>query len=244
MDFVFQAIAEDKPGPKWQALFQRFWPAYERWFLKDGEQARPRYLSSLRALRAHMPKLVPTYERLVELGGDSDLVARFLSSFCPPSYLLACSQAVWSDDAPLLVRNYDYSPQLCEGVILKTAWNGRRVISMNDCMWGALDGINEDGLAVSLSFGGRQVIGAGFGVPLVLRYVLEFCTTTDEAIEVFERVVAHANPLGLFSEDIEPETGRLLGNFPQAYTHVGLIHAAMTIGALRDARDGRVRAWS
>ncbi len=63
----------------------------------------------------------------------------------------------------------------------------------------------------------------------------------EEAIDVFDRVVAHANPLGLFSEDIEPGTGRLLGNFPQAYTHVGLIHAAMTIGELMDAaRDGRV----
>jgi len=60
---------------------------------------------------------------------------------------------------------------------------------------------------------------------------------------VFERVLAYANPLGLFSEDIEPETGQLLGNFPQAYTHVGLVHAAMTIGELLDARDGRVRAW-
>jgi GH15 family glucan-1,4-alpha-glucosidase len=66
----------------------------------------------------------------------------------------------------------------------------------------------------------------------------------EQAIEVFDRVVAHANPLGLFSEDIEPETGALLGNFPQAYTHVGLIHAATTIGALVDARDGRVRAWA
>jgi GH15 family glucan-1,4-alpha-glucosidase len=65
----------------------------------------------------------------------------------------------------------------------------------------------------------------------------------DEAVDVFHRVIAHANPLGLFSEDIEPETGGLLGNFPQAYTHVGLIHAAMTIGALLDVRDGRVRAW-
>jgi GH15 family glucan-1,4-alpha-glucosidase len=64
-----------------------------------------------------------------------------------------------------------------------------------------------------------------------------------EATEVFHRIVAHANPLGLFSEDIDPQTGQLLGNFPQAYTHVGLIHAAMTIGGLLDARDGRVRAW-
>ncbi len=66
----------------------------------------------------------------------------------------------------------------------------------------------------------------------------------EEAIEVFERVLAHANPLGLFSEDVDPASGRLLGNFPQAYTHVGLIHAATTIGELLEARDGRVRAWT
>jgi GH15 family glucan-1,4-alpha-glucosidase len=65
----------------------------------------------------------------------------------------------------------------------------------------------------------------------------------DRAQEVFRRVIAHANPVGLFSEDVEARTGRLLGNFPQAYTHVGLIHAATTIGELLDARDGRVRAW-
>jgi GH15 family glucan-1,4-alpha-glucosidase len=66
----------------------------------------------------------------------------------------------------------------------------------------------------------------------------------DQAIRVFERVVAHANQVGLFSEDIEPNTGALLGNFPQAYTHVGLIHAAMTISELLEARDGRARAWT
>jgi GH15 family glucan-1,4-alpha-glucosidase len=65
----------------------------------------------------------------------------------------------------------------------------------------------------------------------------------EEAVAVFDRVVRCANPLGLFSEDIDPQTGTLLGNFPQAYTHVGLVHAAMTIGALIDVRDGRVRAW-
>jgi GH15 family glucan-1,4-alpha-glucosidase len=65
----------------------------------------------------------------------------------------------------------------------------------------------------------------------------------DDARSVFERVVRHANPLGLFSEDIDPETGQLLGNFPQVDTHVSLINAAMTIGGLLDARDGRVGAW-
>jgi alpha,alpha-trehalase len=65
----------------------------------------------------------------------------------------------------------------------------------------------------------------------------------DDAQRVFEQLLQHANPLGLFSEDIDPETGDLLGNFPQAYTHVGLIHAALTISQLLDARDGRARAW-
>jgi len=65
----------------------------------------------------------------------------------------------------------------------------------------------------------------------------------DDAIHEFNRLIGFANPLGLFSEDIDPQTGRLLGNFPQAYTHVGLIHAAMTIDGLVSARDGRVRAW-
>jgi GH15 family glucan-1,4-alpha-glucosidase len=66
----------------------------------------------------------------------------------------------------------------------------------------------------------------------------------ERAVEVFERVTRHANPVGLFSEDIDPDTGALLGNFPQAYTHVGLIHAAMTISELLEARDGRARAWT
>ena len=66
----------------------------------------------------------------------------------------------------------------------------------------------------------------------------------EEAIELFSRLEKYANPLGLYSEDIDPDTGALLGNFPQAYTHVGLIHAAITIGEILDARHGSFRAWS
>jgi GH15 family glucan-1,4-alpha-glucosidase len=72
---------------------------------------------------------------------------------------------------------------------------------------------------------------------------LALCGRLDDAVLVFRRMLGHANPLGLFSEDIDPESGALLGNFPQAYTHVGLIHAAMTIGDLLAVRDGKVRAW-
>lgn len=66
----------------------------------------------------------------------------------------------------------------------------------------------------------------------------------DRAVELFRRLEGFANPVGLFSEDIDPKTGRLIGNFPQAYTHVGLIHAATTIGELLEARDARFRAWA
>jgi len=65
----------------------------------------------------------------------------------------------------------------------------------------------------------------------------------DEAIAVFDRVCGFANSLGLFSEDVDPATGALLGNFPQAYTHVGLVHAACTISEILEVREGRTRAW-
>jgi GH15 family glucan-1,4-alpha-glucosidase len=49
------------------------------------------------------------------------------------------------------------------------------------------------------------------------------------ATEAFERLLGYANDLGLFAEEIDPETGQALGNFPQAFTHVGLINAALTL---------------
>ena len=56
---------------------------------------------------------------------------------------------------------------------------------------------------------------------------------TDEAIEVFENVVSYASPLGLLSEEVDPETGDLIGNFPQAFSHIGLINAAYVLSRVR-----------
>ncbi len=49
------------------------------------------------------------------------------------------------------------------------------------------------------------------------------------AAAAFELLLSYANDLGLFAEEIDPDTGEALGNFPQALTHVGLINAALTL---------------
>ena len=49
------------------------------------------------------------------------------------------------------------------------------------------------------------------------------------AREIFERATAYANDVGLLSEEADPATGELLGNFPQAFSHIGLVNAAWTI---------------
>jgi GH15 family glucan-1,4-alpha-glucosidase len=51
----------------------------------------------------------------------------------------------------------------------------------------------------------------------------------EEARKLFENMLAARNPVGLLSEDIDPDTGELWGNFPQTYSMVGLIHSAMNL---------------
>jgi predicted choloylglycine hydrolase len=128
-----------------------------------------------------MPELVDTYDRLVDLAGGGDVAARMLSLYRPPPYLSGCSQAAIATPEPVLVRNYDYAPSRFEGVVQATAWGKHRVIGMSDCLWGLLDGMNDAGLVVSLTFGGRRVLGDGFGIPVVVRYLLETCSTVAEA---------------------------------------------------------------
>jgi GH15 family glucan-1,4-alpha-glucosidase len=61
----------------------------------------------------------------------------------------------------------------------------------------------------------------------------------DGATALFERVLEYANDVGLFAEEVDPANASLLGNFPQAFTHVGLIDAALTLAQARQGIQRR-----
>lgn len=188
---TFHHIRESEPGERWRLLFQALWPGYRSWYLQEGDAARPDLDRAARALRHFMPELVPTWCRLVELTGSDPTAARMLTLFDPPRFLPGCAQLALHTPQPMLVRNYDYDPDLCERVVYSSRFTGRRVIGTGDCLWGLLDGMNDDGLVVSLTFAGERGSGTGFGIPLVVRYLLETAGTIDEGIDILRRVPVH-----------------------------------------------------
>jgi alpha,alpha-trehalase len=59
----------------------------------------------------------------------------------------------------------------------------------------------------------------------------------ERAEALFEQLAGSANDLGLLAEEIDVAKGELLGNFPQAFSHIGLITAAWEIGQARAGTD-------
>ncbi len=193
MELRYRLLNLPNPSDGWEHLFKEFWPAYKQWYARNGLDARPGFDECRIALRRNMPELLPLWEDLLNLAGNDALAGRMLSLYRPPAYLFGCSQAAWVRDGQesFLIRNYDYSPKLCEGVILCSQWNGTTVMGMSDCLWGLVDGVNEHGIALSLTFGGRREVAEGFGIPLILRYALQLATTLQEAVEILERTPSH-----------------------------------------------------
>jgi GH15 family glucan-1,4-alpha-glucosidase len=62
-----------------------------------------------------------------------------------------------------------------------------------------------------------------------------------EAASLFERLLALRNDLGLLSEEYDPKHGRMLGNFPQALSHIALVHAAFTLSGQRNPELPAIR---
>jgi GH15 family glucan-1,4-alpha-glucosidase len=91
--------------------------------------------------------------------------------------------------------------------------------------------LNEDGLP-----GGEGTFGI---CTFWLAECLARAGEVEQARALFARMAGCANDVGLIAEEIDPATGELLGNFPQAFTHIGLVHAAL---AIIDAVERRDRA--
>ncbi|MDQ3549447.1 MAG: glycoside hydrolase family 15 protein [Chloroflexota bacterium] len=106
----------------------------------------------------------------------------------------------------------------------------------------------------------QQQLGAGPNGELVYRYLpdddepsegtfgicafwavecLALAGEVDAATRRFEQLHVYANDVGLFAEEIDPTTGAHLGNFPQGFTHIGLINAALAIQAAQGRRTAR-----
>jgi predicted choloylglycine hydrolase len=131
----------------------------------------------------------------------------------------------------MLVRNYDYAPSRMEGIIWSTRMGERRVVGMSDCLWGLLDGMNDAGLAVSLTFGGRRVLGDGFGIPLVVRYLLETCDDVASARVSLARLpyaLAHNLTVvdaagAVMTAYLSPDREPFFRNVPAATNHQGMV---------------------
>jgi predicted choloylglycine hydrolase len=230
-NMTLYGIREETPGRRWRLLFEATWGAYRRWYASEGLGRRPDLASCRAALHRHMPELVPTWERLVALTADDELAARMLSLWNPPAFAPSCAQLVLNRPQRLLIRNYDYSPELFEQVVYSSRFNNRWVIGTGDCLWGLLDGMNDDGLVVSLTFGGRPGSGRGFGISLVVRYLLEICATVQDARVVLNRLpVSMAYNLTISDRSgetvtafVAPDSPPEFFNTPLATNHRGRI---------------------
>ncbi|MEU7260564.1 acyl-CoA--6-aminopenicillanic acid acyltransferase [Streptomyces rimosus] len=174
---TFQAIEVGDGGDgRWAAHARALWQNMEGLLTEEGRT--PEGADRVRALfRTHMPELMPVLDRLaVQL--DRPEARAFLTHAALRPFSPACTQIGRNGT---LLRNYDFPPDQCEGAIVSSCFL-RPVIGMQDVLWGLLDGMNDAGLAVSLTFGGRSVYGRGFAILIVVRYLLETCDTVDEAV--------------------------------------------------------------
>ncbi|NUR09677.1 MAG: glycoside hydrolase family 15 protein [Nocardioidaceae bacterium] len=152
----------------------------------------------------------------------------------------------WNDERQAFVQHYD--DRVLDSSLLRMGTVG--IVSPYDPMWGSTLRAMEKELVTdslvyrydpSASPDGLEGSEGTFSL-CTFAYVdaLARAGRLDEARLIFEKMLTYANHLGLYSEEIAL-TGEQIGNFPQAFTHLSLIDAAVTLDAKLDAaarRDG------
>ena len=180
---TFRAIdVGDGSDGRWAAHLRTLFPQAEGWLTDDGRTAEGA-LRAWKLFEEHLPELVPLLDRLAEQV-DRPAAETFLTMAALRPFSSGCTQ---TGSNGRLLRNYDFPPDECEATIVRSLFL-RPVIGMQEVGWGLLDGMNDAGLAVSLTFGGRSLAGPGFAVNVVLRYLLETCQTVTEAVERLRKI--------------------------------------------------------
>jgi GH15 family glucan-1,4-alpha-glucosidase len=95
-----------------------------------------------------------------------------------------------------------------------------------------------DAVADGLPAGEGAFLACSFW--LVDNYILQGSHT--KARRLFDRLLSRCNDVGLLAEELEPLSGRMLGNFPQAYSHVGLINSALNLSRQIGPAEQRAEA--
>lgn len=147
----------------------------------------------------------------------------------------------WSEGRQAFVQHY--GSDVLDSSLLRMATVG--FVSPQDPLWSStLDAMDDELVSDSLVYrydpsaspDGLSGSEGTFSL-CTFMYVdaLARAGRTEKARLVFEKMMGYANHLGLYSEEIDP-TGRQLGNFPQAFTHLALIDAALTLNEALDRR--------
>jgi GH15 family glucan-1,4-alpha-glucosidase len=148
----------------------------------------------------------------------------------------------WDEDVGSFVRSYG-SKQLDAANLLMPQV---RFIDANDPRMRSTVDKTMEKLMTGQKFVYRYLSDDGLpgdeGAFLVCSFWLVSCLTRegrlDEAEKLLESLIECSNHLGLFSEEVDPGTGAMLGNFPQAFTHMGFVTATVELGkALAKARQ-------
>lgn len=99
----------------------------------------------------------------------------------------------------------------------------------------------SDERGLLLRYRGKDGLAGSEGSFLICTFwlaeALALAGELDRARAVFERAAGYANDVGLLSEEVDTASGELIGNFPQAFSHIGLVNAAWAIAQAEGAAD-------
>ena len=169
-----------------------------------------------------------------ELALDGDTVAWRSSRDALQAEIL---ERGWSEARQSFLQAYDDealdAAALAIPIVRFLPWSDRRVVATVRTIARELTGADGELVYRYRNADGLEGEEGAFSIcTFWLAQALAMIGDRDRAERLFRRMLRHANHLGLYSEEIEPATGRFLGNFPQGFTHIALINCATAFSRL------------